>query len=197
MSTLSYQTIKKLCISHALVVPWTEKQICNGMSYGLSQNGYDVRIKQRIVLYPVTLPNLIHNFLADAFPWLKLEKRPSFCLASTIERFEIPDFIKFEVKDKSSWARLGLAVQNTIGEAGWRGFLTLELTNGGENIIIIEAGSPIAQLIFDYLDEPTEKPYANGKYQDQIDAPVPAIEEKRPVGTCLENEDGSYTEVIV
>jgi dCTP deaminase len=52
-----------------------------------------------------------------------------------------------------------LTVQNTVIEPGWRGYLTLELTNHGPNRLEIPAGSPIAQIIFEMLDEPTEQPY--------------------------------------
>lgn len=77
------------------------------------------------------------------------------------------------VADKSTLARRGLAVQNTIIEPGWRGYLTLELSNHGRDAIEIVAGMPIAQIIFDVLDEPAERPYA-GKYQDQRAGAVPA-----------------------
>jgi dCTP deaminase len=40
----------------------------------------------------------------------------------------------------------------------------------------IEAGSPIAQIIFMRMEEPTEKPYS-GKYQNQKRGPQEAIDE--------------------
>jgi dCTP deaminase len=97
------------------------------------------------------------------------------------------DVIAF-VNDKSSWARQGLAVQNTVIEPGWRGYLTIELSNHlpcslmpGEreqhsydgNTIHIFRGDPIAQIVFHKLDYPTEKPY-EGKYQDQEAGPQKA-----------------------
>jgi dCTP deaminase len=86
-----------------------------------------------------------------------------------------PDVIGF-VHDKSSWARKGLAVQNTVIEPGWRGYLTLELTNHGRDALEITEGDPIAQIVFHYLDALTEQPYV-GKYQDQGYGPQRAIEE--------------------
>jgi dCTP deaminase len=82
------------------------------------------------------------------------------------------------VHDKSSWARRGLAVQNTVIEPGWRGFLTLELTNHGDEVLEIEAGSPIAQILFHWIDHPPENLYS-GKYQDQRPGPVPYIHEEQ------------------
>jgi dCTP deaminase len=99
-----------------------------------------------------------------------------FKLASTVEEFNIPDDVMGVVHDKSSWARKGLCVQNTVIEPGWRGFLTLELSYHGDKFLIVEKGDPIAQIIFHQLDEPTYEPY-DGKYQDQASGPQQAIEE--------------------
>ena len=157
---LPAQKIRFLCSGaygqRPMVEPFHDRTVANGMTFGLGPAGYDVRIKQRMTLM-----------------------RGEFALASTVERFSMPSDLLAKVADKSSWARRGLAVQNTIVEPGWSGFLTLELTNHGHAPIDIEAGSPIAQIIFHQLLEPTEIPY-RGKYQDQADAPVPSImEEKR------------------
>ena len=78
------------------------------------------------------------------------------------------------VHDKSSWARQGLAVQNTVIEPGWRGWLTLELTNHGKDTLIIYEGTGICQVVFHYLDAPTDQPY-DGKYNNQPRGPQPAI----------------------
>lgn len=94
-------------------------------------------------------------------------------MASTLERFEMPGDVIAFVHDKSTWARLGIALQNTVIEPGWCGFLTVEISNHSANEVWIEAGSPIAQIIFQLLDAPTERPYA-GKYQDQQRGPQPA-----------------------
>ncbi len=137
-----------------MVTPFCERTRTNGLTYGLSPAGYDVRIFNPVTIYPL-----------------------GFVLASSLEHFDIPNDILAKVADKSTWARRGLAVQNTIIEPGWRGFLTLELTNHGNSAIIIGAGTPIAQIIFELLDEPTEQPY-EGKYQDQPAGPVEAIYDK-------------------
>lgn len=121
----------------------------NGVTYGMSEAGYDIRIKQDITLHPL--------------------KR--FSLASTIERFQMPDNLVAIVHDKSTWARRGLSVFNTVIEPGWHGWLTLELIYHGWKPLRIKAGSGIAQAIFHQIIEP--KAYT-GRYQGQEDAPVPA-----------------------
>lgn len=159
---LPAQRIRGLCLGQpilglasdeqAMISPFAERQQHerSGTSFGLSACGYDVRIAQDRRLGP-----------------------GEFLLASTMERFVMPRDVMAQVADKSTWARRGLAVQNTIIEPGWEGWLTLELTNHGSKIIALTAGTPIAQIIFMRLEEPTEQPY-EGKYQDQEDRPVEA-----------------------
>ena len=146
---LPTQLIRKL----KPILPFHERTIVSGMSFGLSHAGYDVRIAETIMLWP----------------------GPSV-LASTVEEFFMPDDLVAFVHDKSSWARKGLSLFNTVIEPGWQGFLTLELVNHSAGALHIEAGSPIAQIIFMRLEEPTEKPYT-GKYQNQGRGPQEARDE--------------------
>lgn len=132
------------------LLPFVERTKWRGMTYGLGPAGYDVRIAEEIFL--------------DA---------GQFSLASTIERFDMPGDVLGIVCDKSTWARHGLAVQNTVIEPGWRGYLTLELTNHAYAAIHILCGDPIAQIIFHRLEAATDTPY-EGKYQDQQAGPQPA-----------------------
>lgn len=136
---LSAQTIRRI----RPISPFKERTVANGMTYGLSSAGYDIRIAETVWLFPGIGR-----------------------LASAVEKFDMPADVLGEVCDKSSWARQHVAVQNTIIEPGWRGFLTVELTLHRLRPIRIEAGSPIAQIIFHRLDVPTEQPYS-GRYQDQ------------------------------
>lgn len=181
MAGLPYQEIKKRCEEKNLITPYYEKTIQSGKSYGFSESGYDIRIKQELTIYPVTIGNLFIN--ACAWLWSKIrivnyvEPRPSFILASSIERFNMQDDIRAEVKDKSSWIREGLSVHNTVIEPGWTGILTLELKNVGYMPIYIKSGDPIAQILFTKLAKPTIRPY-EGKYQNQPDRPVGSIKEE-------------------
>lgn len=157
MSVLSAQSIRKFADDgRSILTPFYPKTIVNGKSFGLSACGYDVRIAETITVTPRT-----------------------FVLASTIEKFNMPKNVAAFVNDKSSWARKGVAVQNTVIEPGWRGYLTLELTNHGADDISLQAGDPIAQIVFHWLDMETNLPYT-GKYQDQPAGPQEAIEEQPP-----------------
>ena len=145
------------------VEPFHERTCHNGLTFGVGPAGYDVRIDQDILLEP-----------------------GGFALASTMEYFTMPKDLLGIVHDKSTWARLGLAAQNTVIEPGWHGFLTLELTNHNPRpgwlrrwrkrppgTIVIQRGTAIVQVVFHRLDTASEG-YA-GKYQGQKRGPQPAI----------------------
>ena len=122
----------------------------DGVSFGLSEAGYDIRIAQAVTLHPL--------------------KR--FTLASTYEYFDMPTDLVGVVHDKSTWARRGLSVFNTVIEPAWRGWLTLELVYHGWGVLRIPEGAGIAQVIFHQIIEPAAY---SGKYQDQPNRPVGAI----------------------
>lgn len=132
------------------VEPFCERTTEFGLTYGVGPAGYDVRIAESLQLMPHT-----------------------FYLASTLERFRMPKDWLAIVHDKSTWARRGISVQNTVIEPGWEGYLTMELTNHGSDRIVIQKGMAIAQIVFHELLEATEEPY-NGKYQNQEAGPQPA-----------------------
>lgn len=137
-----------------ILEPWSERGVANGMSFGLSCAGYDIRAKQNAVL-----------------------DTGEFRLLSSIEHFWMPSDLVGIVHDKSTWARRGLAVQNTVIESGWKGHLTIEVTNHGRELLRIQPGDPIAQIIFHQMAAPPERTYAGGKYDNQPDRPVEAIRE--------------------
>lgn len=124
----------------------------HGVSFGLAEAGYDIRIKQDVTL----------------------TEGNRFALASAIEEFQMPHDLVGIVHDKSTWARKGLSVFNTVIEPGWRGFLTLELVFHGRPLIHIPAGAGIAQVLFHKVSQPAAY---EGKYQNQEDRPVEARHE--------------------
>lgn len=149
MTILSAQSIRQRCNNDMwpMIEPFHERSKFEGRSFGLSCHGYDIRLAEDIWLWPF---------------WGRL--------ASSIEYFKMPNDICAEVKDKSTNARLFVFVQNTIIESGWVGFLTLELTRFKPWPIRLKRGTPIAQIVFKKLDEPTSQPYT-GKYQNQEAGP--------------------------
>lgn len=141
------------------------KMKAHGTSYGLGEAGYDIRIKQDIIFRPsMTMgPTIeVNGHLQHG----------RFTLASAIEEFDMPANLVGVVHDKSTWARQGLSVFNTVIESGWKGFLTLELVFHGNKEVVIPAGAGIAQVIFTSLAHDASY---EGKYQYQANMPVPSI----------------------
>jgi dCTP deaminase len=99
-----------------------------------------------------------------------------FALGRTQEYVEIPDDIVSRIEGKSSLGRLGLIVHATAGfvDPGFKGTLTLEITNLTRVPIKLYTGLPIAQLSFMTLDAPAEQPYGSPElgshYQGQTAA---------------------------
>lgn len=146
-----------------------EKYRDHGVSYGLSEAGYDIRVKQEIRFLKQLYPSGEHR---EVYIDGERTGEEFFALASTIEYFQMPTNLVGIVHDKSTWARQGLSVFNTILEPGWNGFLTLELALKSNRELVIPAGAGIAQVIFHELSVP--KSYGDGKYQNQEDKPVPS-----------------------
>lgn len=150
----------------------------HGVSHGLGEAGYDIRIKQEVVFKPQSFESMM--VLID-----EKAQYGRFCIASAIEEFDMPENLVGIVHDKSTWARRGLSVFNTVIEPGWKGFLTLELVYHGTEHLRISAGAGIAQVVFHAT---SQRAAYNGKYQHQEDRPVSA----RTVGygDAVDGSDG-------
>lgn len=144
-----------------------DKYQAHGTSYGLAEVGYDIRIKQDIHYSPRNGGSLAINGEG-----VVRSETGRFCLASALEEFQMPSSLLGIVHDKSTWARRGLSVFNTVIEPGWCGFLTLELVFHGNTDVHIRAGSGIAQVVFHELLLPA---VYDGKYQNQPNRPVEAL----------------------
>lgn len=99
-----------------------------------------------------------------------------FCLSNTKEYVEISDRLVARVEGKSSLGRVGLIVHATAGfiDPGFKGTITLEITNLTRVPIKIYPGQPIAQLSFMKLDRRAKRPYGSeglgSRYQGQREA---------------------------
>lgn len=91
-----------------------------------------------------------------------------FVLGATLEVVEIPDDLVARLEGKSSLGRLGLLIHSTAGfiDPGFRGDITLELSNVASLPIALYPGMRIGQLSFQQLTTPAENPY-RGNYLGQ------------------------------
>lgn len=141
--------IKELVRTRQLISPFMdEKCSAHGVSYGLSAASYDLRLDK-----------------LDCMQFLGAINIDEFLLGCTLETIKMPTNVVGLIKDKSTWARRGLSVFNTLIDPGFEGQITLELKNQSDQVIKLPRGVGIAQIMFLECD-PVDNPYS-GKYQGQ------------------------------
>ena len=150
------------------------------LSYGVSSYGYDIRLSNAEFLIFKHIPGTVIN--PKKFNPQNLEPVPlnkdedgeffiipahSYGLGVALEKLCIPANITVICVGKSSYARCGLIVNTTPGEASWQGHLTLEFSNASSADCRVYTEG-IAQLLF-LEGEPCKTTYSerNGKYQNQ------------------------------
>ncbi len=104
-----------------------------------------------------------------------------FVLGQTLEWVELPDDLVARLEGKSSLGRLGLLIHSTAGyvDPGWKGKLTLELSNVANLPIALYAGMKIGQISFLSMSSPVGRPYGSeglgSKYQGQAEPTASAF----------------------
>jgi dCTP deaminase len=98
-----------------------------------------------------------------------------FVLASTLEYIALPDDLVARLEGKSSLGRMGLLIHSTAGyvDPGWKGHLTLELSNVANLPITLYYGMKIGQISYQRLSTPADQIYGSealgSKYQGQVE----------------------------
>lgn len=151
------------------------------LSYGLSSFGYDLRLSPEDFRIFRHIPGTVvdpKNFQAANLERLELREDDSgqyfilpahsYGLGVALEYIAVPEHISVLCIGKSTYARIGCIANLTPAEAGWRGHLTLEISNASHADCRIYANEGIVQLLF-FEGEPCETSYEtrHGKYQDQ------------------------------
>ena len=151
------------------------------LSFGCSSYGYDLRLSPNEFLIFKHIPGTVVN--PKRFNPLNLEPcklhsdadgeyfilpSHSYGLGVAVELLNVPDNITVICLGKSTYARLGIIVNTTPAEAGWRGHLTLEFSNSSGADCRIYANEGICQLLF-FEGESCRTTYDDrrGKYQNQ------------------------------
>ena len=98
-----------------------------------------------------------------------------FVLGSTLENIELPEDLVARLEGKSSLGRIGLVIHSTAGfvDPGWKGHLTLELSNLARLPITLYHGMKIGQISYLQLSTAADRLYGSAslgsKYQGQTD----------------------------
>ena len=141
----------------------------------LSPVGVDLRLGNAFKLFKISHRSHIDLSKGNEMPDTELVEVPDdgqfmlhpgeFVLGITKETVELPNDIAARIDGRSSLGRLGIIVHSTSGhvDPGYRGKLTLEISNIGKLPIAIVPGMRFCSLMFENLTSPVEKAY-KGKY---------------------------------
>jgi dCTP deaminase len=186
MTILCDTEIKKFALEQGMIEPFMDRLVNQEdgrriLSYGLGSYGYDIRLspKQCLVFGRIQEgvsdpkdfnPKILKEteLLSDERGKYFLLPPYGYCLAVAEERLKLPQNVTVIAMGKSSYARSGIIANITPAEAGWEGYLTLEISNATGHFNRIYANEGIIQLIF-LSGTPCEVSYQDrkGKYQNQ------------------------------
>lgn len=176
---LSDNQIHKIAIEDGMINQFVPHQVKSEggfrvISYGLSSYGYDIRIADEFKIFTNVNSTVVDpkNFDPAAFIDYQGDvctiPPNSFALGRSVEYIRMPRHITGIVLGKSTYARCGIVCNFTPLEAGWEGFITIEISNTTPLPARIYANEGIAQVLF-FAGEPCRTSYADrgGKYQGQ------------------------------
>ena len=112
------------------------------LSVCLNPAGYDLRCSEDVVLKP-----------------------KNYVLVATLEKIELGLNLVAFMHIRSSLAREGIIGSFAVIDPGFRGQLTLHLSNVSDKEIKFKKGERIVQIVFHHLSSTAKKGY-NGSYQD-------------------------------
>lgn len=174
-----YQMIDPF-VDHQVRMEGNEKII----SYGLSSFGYDLRVSDEFQIFSATTgqqtcvdPKQLDERMLYSYKGKVCIIPPnSFALARSMEWFNMPSHILGLCLGKSTYARAGIVTNFTPFEPGWRGYVTIEISNTTPLPCKIYAGEGIGQVLFNAGEQPNVT-YADrgGKYQDQHGITLPKV----------------------
>lgn len=188
MSVMPDHWIKEMAESRKMIEPFVDRQIKDGISYGVSSYGYDFRISNEFKIFSATpsplggegrgegecLPiidpkDFAHIHFKD-FTGDICEIPPNgYVLARTVEYFRIPRDTLTLCYGKSTYARCGVFIHVTPFEPEWEGHATIAIANTTPFKARVYANEGIGQVVFIKADSECLVSYADkkGKYQAQ------------------------------
>lgn len=176
-SLLNDKEILYLC-EQGMISPFVSVQIrelykAPVVSFGMGHFGYDIRLDSDFLVPGegswIFDPHHSEQEVYDAVRTNRFLLWPGqMVLGRSLEAFQMPADVLAICLGKSTYARKGLCVNVTPLEPGWRGVLTMELSNIGSKPIALYAHEGIAQLLF-FRGEQPEVTYAGrpSAYQNQ------------------------------
>jgi dCTP deaminase len=139
--------------------------------------GYDFRTfnytRQALVdpADPATFADLTHDAILEDGERFLIQPG-EFVLGRTLEHVEVPNDLVARLEGRSSVGRLGIVIHSTAGyvDPGFKGTITLEISNLGRLAVALYPRMRICQLAFEALSSPATESYGlkrTAKYQGQ------------------------------
>lgn len=152
------------------------------ISYGLSSFGYDMRIADEFLIFTPSTGDLTvvdpkhmdNNAYVKFVGDICVIPPNSFALGRSVEYFQMPSDVLGICLGKSTYARCGIITNFSPFEPGWRGYVTIEISNTTPLPAKIYANEGIAQVLFFDGDAPMQG-YGDGKYQGQHGITLPKV----------------------
>lgn len=150
----------------------------------LSGVTYDLRLHKHFRLYNKT-KDVTHIDVREKFEVTQLTDEGfggsivihpgEFLLGATNEKIELPNNILGLLEGRSSLARIGLVVHATASlvQPGFKGFLTLEMSNMSNLPIKLYVGMRIAKIAFAQTTTPVKDQYGSVKLKSKYSGQKP------------------------
>ena len=177
---LSDKDIRKKISEKAIVI----KSADNGHETNINASSLDLRLgrffrifnhSQKAILDPMDPESFVDatRLIEIKDPGEAFIIQPGeFVLGVTMEHIEIADDLVARVEGRSSLGRLGIIIHSTAGfvDAGFKGTITLEITNINRMPVALYPGMRVCQLAFEGMSSVADVPYSSkktSKYQNQ------------------------------
>lgn len=155
MTLLNNEQIRQFVLDFHMIDPFNEEN--------LNPYGYDATLGTSFKFLKPTLKrgHIIDPRNINPKDWIefiaeKMVVPPGcFVLGTTVERFCIPNNIEGECIGRSSYSRVGIVPHVTPLEAGWCGYITVEIANNSRYPTLIYANVSIIQILFHRGDMPS------------------------------------------
>jgi dCTP deaminase len=141
------------------------------------ENGIDLRladeiahhgsVKDDFVMDPSDEESIRKCFKVEKGSGSMVIKAGEHVLLSTHEYMEMPDDLVGFVELRSTWARHGLSLPPTIIDAGFKGTVTLAVSNNAPYSIALKPQQRFAHIVFVKTSSKVRKPYSGGYFEQR------------------------------
>lgn len=174
MSILCDREIGELVKSHKMIEGFDPAKL-NSFGYDLTLSrdflipSFDYALIS--IIDPLDISKVTYNKVSGDYCIIPPN---TFILSRSVEKLNMPPNVTGICLGRSTYARCGIITNVTPLEAGWRGTVTIEISNSTPLPVKVHANKGIVQVLFLKGNLP-DRDYSakGGRYQDQKDITLP------------------------